>query len=99
MKLRIFLKIRQFFEVLRVLRGSGQLAQNGTLFSVSLLGAGGFCTKLYALTKWSAHERLSTYFISFRHNFELEFFRLCGLFDFGIQLTLSARNFLFRYFY
>ena len=46
MKLRIFLKIRQFFEVLRVLRGPGQLAQNGTLFSVSLLGAGGFCTKL-----------------------------------------------------
>ena len=41
------MKIRQFFEVLRVLRGSVQLAQNGTLFSVSLLGAGGFCTKLY----------------------------------------------------
>ena len=47
MKLRIFLKIRQFFEVLRVLRGSVQLAQNGTLFSISLLGAGGLCTKLY----------------------------------------------------
>ena len=47
MKLRIFLKIRQFFEVLRVLRGSVQLPQNSTLFSVSLLGAGGFCTKLY----------------------------------------------------
>ena len=47
MKLRIFLKIGQFIELLRVLRGSVELAQNGTLFSVSLLGAGGFCTKLY----------------------------------------------------
>ena len=47
MKLRIFLITRHFYVVLRLLRGSGYLPQNGTLFSVSLMGGDIFPSWLY----------------------------------------------------